>query len=112
MQDIKIIFNKNYDTYSIRIVDVDGNEKISYRDKVPTDFETLLDYINTFPSKFIQIYDNNTIFVKINKKQQLIIHKTLLKSHCDISVVNGSNRFANFLTLPINLIYNIICQFR
>lgn len=108
----EIKYKKNYDTMYVKIKDKDGKEKMSYHDKIPTDFETLLDYINTFPSKFVEIYDKNTIFVKISKRKSIIIHKTLFDKVCDLSVVSGSYRFENFLTLPINLVYYLICQFR
>lgn len=112
MENNKMKFSKNYDIHSVKVVDKDGNEKLSYNDRVPTDFETLLDYINTFPSKFVEIYDSNTIFIKINKKKSIVISKTLFDKVCDLSFISGSYRFENFLTLPINLVYDLICQFR
>lgn len=108
MDDIQL--KQDYDRHETL---VKRNDKIilQYKMNIPTNFETLLDYVTNKDSKFVLILDKNTIAVKIDKRKSLLLHKTLLESVVDISIVNGSYRMANFMTLTIDIAYRIICQY-
>lgn len=108
----EIVYKKNYDFHNI-IIERNGKEYLKIKNKkVPTDFETLLDYLKDNPSKFIEVLDGVTIALKIDKRKSLLFHKTLFSQVVDISVCNGSYRYQNFITLPIHIVFDIICQYK
>lgn len=110
MEDKEIKYKQDYDIFDTLIT---RNKQIYLKVKqnVPRNFETLLDYVKNKQSKFVIILDGITIALRIDKRKSLLIHKTLLDSHVDISIVNGSYRMQNFMTLPINIVFFIICQY-
>ena len=93
------------------LVKRDGNILWHYKMNLPTNFETLIDYVENKKSKFLMILDDKTIAIKIDKRKSILLHKTLLESVVDISYINGSYRFANYMTLTIDIAYRIICQY-
>ncbi len=107
----EVVLKQNYDKHIVRVYRNDI-ETMSYWDKVPTDFETLLDFITKNPSKFIDILDGITIVLKIDKRKSILFHKTLFDKVVDISICNGSYRMQNFMTIPLNIAYNLICQYK
>lgn len=107
-QDIE--FKKDYDVFET-LIKRKGQIYLKVKQSVPINFETLLDYVNEKQSKFLMILDKNTIALKIDRRKSIIFNKTLLDSHLDISIINGSYRMTNFMTLPINVAYFIICQY-
>lgn len=114
MQDNKnkdIVLKQDYDEHST-IIKRNGEIYLNIRQRVPINFETLLDYIENNPSKFVTILDGITIALKVSKRKSLLFHKTLFDKVVDISVISGSYRIENFITLPINIVYSIICQYR
>lgn len=110
MDNQEISFKQNYDLHNVVIIR--NNEiLLKYTDRVPIDFETLLDYVKNKQSKFIEILDGITIKLKIDKRKFILIHKTLFDKVVDLSVVSGNIRIQEFMTLPINVVYSIICQY-
>lgn len=108
----EIVYKRNYDLHNITITRK-GKEYLKIKNKkVPTDFETMLDYIKDNPSKFIEVLDGITIALRIDKRKSLLIHKTLFSQVVDISVCNGSYRIQNYITLPIQIVFDIICQYK
>lgn len=106
-----IVYKENYDQHET-LVKRNGEIILKYTDYVPTDFETLCDYIKKYPSKFVEIMDGITIVLRIDKRKSIMFHKTLFDKVVDISVISGSLRFQEFMTIPINIAYSIICQYK
>ena len=108
----EIVYKRNYDLHNI-VIERNGKEYLKIKNKkVPQDFETLLDYIDKNPSKFIDILDGVTIVLKIDKRKSLLFHKTLFSQVIDITICNGSYSMQNYLTLPIHIVFDIICQYK
>lgn len=107
----EVVYKQNYDCHDT-LVKRNGEIILKYTDYVPTDFETLCDYINKYPSKFVEILDGITIKLKIDKRKFVLFHKTLFDKVTDISIVSGSIRMQEYMTLPINVVYSIICQYK
>lgn len=107
----EVVLKQNYDKHTVKVYRND-KEIMSYWDNVPTDFDTLLDYITKNPSKFIDILDGITIVVKIDRRKSILVHKTLFEQVVDLSICNGAYRLQNYMTIPLKLAYELICQYR
>lgn len=107
----EVVLKQNYDKHSV-IITRNSKEYMKYNDNVPTDFDTLLDYITKNPSKFIDILDGITIVIKIDRRKSILVHKTLFEQVVDLSICNGAYRLQNYMTIPLKLAYELICQYR
>ena len=82
-----------------------------YERKIPTSFDSLIEYVKGKESKFLEVIDTNTISIKINKNKTILIHRTLLIDVMDISFVYNTKRFERFMTMTMNIVYRLICQY-
>lgn len=88
-----------------------GDVLMFYERKIPTSFDSLIEYVKGKESKFLDVIDTNTISIKINKNKTILIHRTLLIDVMDISFVYNTKRFERFMTMTMNIVYRLICQY-
>lgn len=106
----EVLLKKDFLEYNT-MVSKDGQIVLNIRQKIPQNFESFINLIVSHNKRnHIEILDNITVLLKISPKKYIFFHKTLLDDAVDISIKDGSIRFQNFMSLPLKLAYQIICQ--
>lgn len=106
-----MIKNLNYETKKCEIIR--NREVVLYwTEAIPQDFITLVDYCKKQNSKKVEIKDEITIYLIIDKDKKIVFHKTLFDKVADVDFIYKNLRLSNFFSLDIENCYNLINRYK